>query len=228
LHKSDNQIGSSHRRWGRGGDVLVPTGCEFLNGKWGRGRPHPCLSRERRRPASEFLSRRVRNPKGIVPFSPGLRGTSYPGLPSAPFSTPTGLCLFAPIRGNSRLFAVKKIISQGAGVGTPSSPLSIILQRVGTKTSIATRISFSIPEGCMRIAQRFSVGIEGRSWKVPKGRLRNATRIQPSLRDSESIYPVYPTLKRWAIVECPSGTSECEAPTPKPSCHCYFRSGLIN
>jgi len=58
----------------------------------------------------------------------------------------------------------------------------------------------------MRIAQRFSVGIGGRNWKVPKGRLRNATRIQPSLRDSESIYLAYPTLKRWAIVECPSGT----------------------
>ena len=31
------------------------------------------------------------NPNGIVSFSPGLRGTSYPGLPLQRFSTPTGL-----------------------------------------------------------------------------------------------------------------------------------------
>ena len=33
-----------------------------------------------------------RNPKGIVSFSPGLRGTSYPGSLPAESSTPTGLC----------------------------------------------------------------------------------------------------------------------------------------
>src|SRR5882724_903272 len=32
------------------------------------------------------------NPKGIAPQSPGLRGTSYPGLMHTGFSTPTGLC----------------------------------------------------------------------------------------------------------------------------------------
>jgi len=32
------------------------------------------------------------NPKGIVYSSPGLRGTSYPGLAPVQFSTPTGLC----------------------------------------------------------------------------------------------------------------------------------------
>src|SRR5687767_9017659 len=32
------------------------------------------------------------NPKGIVSFSPGLRGTSYPGSKVEWVSTPTGLC----------------------------------------------------------------------------------------------------------------------------------------
>ncbi len=37
------------------------------------------------------LGYRFGNPEGIVPFSPGLRGTSYPGLLPSGFSTPTGL-----------------------------------------------------------------------------------------------------------------------------------------
>ena len=37
-------------------------------------------------------NRRVCNPNGIVSFSPGLRGTSYPGFPVARVPTPTGLC----------------------------------------------------------------------------------------------------------------------------------------
>jgi hypothetical protein len=32
------------------------------------------------------------NPEGIVSSSPGLRGTSYPGLMERDASTPTGLC----------------------------------------------------------------------------------------------------------------------------------------
>jgi hypothetical protein len=52
--------------------------------------------------------------------------------------------------------------------------------------------------------KRFSVGIDGRSGTVPKGRLRNATRIQPSLRDLEG-FALDPTLKRWAILMHPSG-----------------------
>src|SRR6185369_930422 len=44
-------------------------------------------------------NRRFCNPNGIVSASPGLRGTSYPGLPAAWISTPTGLrqvCLAEP------------------------------------------------------------------------------------------------------------------------------------
>ena len=36
--------------------------------------------------------RQLRNPKGIVSGSPGLRGTSYPGFQDEGNSTPTGLC----------------------------------------------------------------------------------------------------------------------------------------
>jgi hypothetical protein len=53
-----------------------------------------------------------------------------------------------------------------------------------------------VPEGHSTIAQRFSVGIHGQSKKVPKGRLRNATGMQPSLRDLEGVTPFDPTLKR--------------------------------
>ena len=41
--------------------------------------------------AEKWKNRQFRNPKGIVSSSPGLRGTSYPGLASVWFSTPTGL-----------------------------------------------------------------------------------------------------------------------------------------
>src|SRR4026209_2018187 len=41
---------------------------------------------------SAIADRRFSNPKGIASASPGLRGTSYPGLIRATFSTPTGLC----------------------------------------------------------------------------------------------------------------------------------------
>ena len=62
-----------------------------------------------------------------------------------------------------------------------SSPISL-----GFKSELALYCFALVPEGHSTIAQRFSVGIDGRSGTVPKGRLRNATRIQPSLRDLES------------------------------------------
>ena len=48
-------------------------------------------SARRKSPAERAKNLPFFNPKGIVSFSPGLRGTSYPGSSSAGFSTPTGL-----------------------------------------------------------------------------------------------------------------------------------------
>ena len=66
-----------------------------------------------------------------------------------------------------------------------------------------------IPEGFLTIAQCFSIGglvIEDPI--VPKGRLSRELRFQPSLRDWRWCVPVHPTLKCWAILGCPSGTTE--------------------
>src|SRR5439155_7017605 len=50
------------------------------------------------------IGKRLRfcNPKGIVPFGPALRGTSYPGLLPRGFSTPTGLCQISAIEPQPR------------------------------------------------------------------------------------------------------------------------------
>ena len=42
--------------------------------------------------------------------------------------------------------------------------------------------------------------------QVPKGRLKPSANRQPSLRDLWDCGGGFPTLKRWAIVACPSGT----------------------
>ena len=42
--------------------------------------------------------------------------------------------------------------------------------------------------------------------QVPKGRLKPGAIRQPSLRDLSDCGGRFPTLKRWAIVACPSGT----------------------
>ena len=47
---------------------------------------------------------------------------------------------------------------------------------------------------------------EFRSAQVPKGRLKPSANHQPSLRDVWDCGGGFPTLKRWAIVACPSGT----------------------
>ena len=126
LHKSDNQNGQG---WGRPRPHFLYH--SMFAPLWGRRRPHPCLSWERRRPAGEFPSRRVCNPKGIVPSSPGLRGTSYPGLASVPCPTPTGLC-------HRRTAKTQTWALDGAGVGTSSSPFALpsyVCGLVGTQTS---------------------------------------------------------------------------------------------
>jgi hypothetical protein len=47
---------------------------------------------------------------------------------------------------------------------------------------------------------------EFREAKVPKGLLKPCTIYQPSLRDLSCRGLWFPTLKRWAIIVCPSGT----------------------
>src|ERR1035437_5469652 len=47
---------------------------------------------------------------------------------------------------------------------------------------------------------------EFRDAQVPKGRLKPCATRQPSLRDLSCCGRWFPTLKRWAISACPSGT----------------------
>jgi hypothetical protein len=47
---------------------------------------------------------------------------------------------------------------------------------------------------------------EFRGAQVPKGRLKPCAIRQPSLRDLSCCGRWFPTLKRWAIIACPSGT----------------------
>jgi hypothetical protein len=62
----------------------------------------------------------------------------------------------------------------------------------------------------MKIAQRFIAGnVRRRTVRVPEGRL-NGT--QPSLRDFVAWALVFPALKRWAMVNSPSGTSLADIP----------------
>src|ERR1035437_1483464 len=49
-------------------------------------------------------------------------------------------------------------------------------------------------------------GRECRGAQVPKGRLKPCALRQPSLRDLSDHGRWFPTLKRWAIIGCPSGT----------------------
>ncbi len=49
-------------------------------------------------------------------------------------------------------------------------------------------------------------GREFRGAQVPKGRLKPCAIRQPSLRDLSGCGRWFPTLKRWAIIGCPSGT----------------------
>src|ERR1039458_9199311 len=52
-------------------------------------------------------------------------------------------------------------------------------------------------------------GRECRGAQVPKGRLKPCAIRQPSLGDLSDHGRWFPTLKRWAIIECPSGTKTC-------------------
>ncbi len=63
-----------------------------------------------------------------------------------------------------------------------------------------------IPEGCLIIAQRFNVGCRAQSRLSPEGTAEIAQI--PSAVPSGLILrtSLVPTLKRWAIVACPSGT----------------------
>ena len=68
--------------------------------------------------------------------------------------------------------------------------------------------SANIPQGCLTMAQRLSVGLGVQRSRRPEGTTeRECERsVVPSGR---FICPTLdPTLKRWAIVVCPSGTAQ--------------------
>ena len=65
-----------------------------------------------------------------------------------------------------------------------------------------------IPEGCARIAQRFSVGARRRLWPSPEGTAETARALGRPF-GTYFLRLQNPTLKRWAIIRCPSGTPAC-------------------
>ena len=67
----------------------------------------------------------------------------------------------------------------------------------------------------MRIAQRFNAGFTPpRNTPKPRqGRKNPRLILLPSLRDSLVFRLLNPALKRWAIIECPSGTRTAGAPS---------------
>ena len=83
-----------------------------------------------------------------------------------------------------------------------------------------------VPEGHSTIAQRFSVGLGTAAGRVPKGRpireRRRSASAVPSGLGSRLIS--FPTLKRWAILKCPYGTS---ARTNNPRAGGYTRGLLL-
>ena len=76
---------------------------------------------------------------------------------------------------------------------------------IGIPTSGSARVF--IPEGCARIAQRFSVGARRRLWPSPEGTVETARALGRPF--GTYFLRQNPTLKRWAIIRCPSGTPAC-------------------
>jgi hypothetical protein len=66
----------------------------------------------------------------------------------------------------------------------------------------------AVPEGLVRIAQRFNAGVADERRRVPKGRLNDGGRGLPFSRPygTYSLGTAFPALKRRAIVGSPSGT----------------------
>ena len=80
-----------------------------------------------------------------------------------------------------------------------------------------------VPEGHLRLAQRFNAGKSATKRQVPKGRLNSGARAVPTavpsgLRPQRTLFPA---LKRWASLRCPSGTR----PRWKPS---EFAKGIAS
>jgi hypothetical protein len=71
-----------------------------------------------------------------------------------------------------------------------------------------------VPEGHVRIAQRFNAGNNASEHQVPKGRLNPGIEPIPAAVPSgpEPQPAASPTLKRWAILARPSGTRACWRP----------------
>jgi hypothetical protein len=70
-------------------------------------------------------------------------------------------------------------------------------------------LRLAVPEGRVRIAQRFNAGMGDEGCRVPKGRLTNSARVLPFIRPfgTYAIGTAFPALKRRVIVRSPSGTT---------------------
>jgi len=77
------------------------------------------------------------------------------------------------------------------------------LDRCGDQ--LLLRSAAFVPKGHSRIARRFNAGIEAEASRVPKGRWKHVSHFNRPL-GALDLLASYPTLKRRAILECPSGT----------------------
>src|SRR2546425_6317349 len=75
-----------------------------------------------------------------------------------------------------------------------------------------------VPQGCLRIAQRFSVGEMMPREPSPEGTAEFDSCPAPISRPFGTCarFVTDPTLKRWAILVCPSGTAPCNRSSKFP------------
>ena len=79
--------------------------------------------------------------------------------------------------------------------------------RIRSQRTPEKSVQAFVPEGWPRIAQRLNVGCAGLEvHKSRQGRLNPCEIGQPSFQDLSRCGRGFPTFKRWAILECPSGT----------------------
>src|SRR6266542_597670 len=140
-------------------------------------------------------NRRFCYPNGIVSASPGLRGTSYPGLPAAWISTPTGLrqvCaaepqprwgwlprhIFPRVARSSQPWALRW---NPLGIPLPNSPKALRLARSSRRQRL--------------VPSRATGSVLARS---TLGRFRTQQRVERVVRVTERKQPIRNVIQRAA------------------------------
>jgi len=102
---------------------------------------------------------------------------------------------------------VSRPLLTGAGTARPCKLKS---RQPGTSRPMPLEFDPPHPAGMGENSPTFQRwGREFRGAQVPMGRLKRCAIRQPSLRELWGHGRWFPTLKRWAITVCPSGTKTC-------------------